>query len=47
MNSLFMIAYSKGDLELLLEINVVWSMIFMLLYYFMGIFLMHSAFHQT
>lgn len=45
--SVFMIAYSKGDLEILLDINFIWSTVFMLMYYFMGIFVLHAAFHNT
>lgn len=47
MNSLFMIAYSKGDLEEILDINLTWSFVFILLYYFGGIYFMHAAFHHT
>jgi hypothetical protein len=46
-NSVFMIAYSKGDLEVLLDINTIWSLIFMLMYYAMAIFILHAAFHHT
>ena len=42
-----MIAYSKGNMEILLDINLIWSLIFMLLYYFMAIFLLHAAFHNS
>jgi len=45
--SVFMIAYSKGNLELLLEINTIWSLIFMVMYYAMAIFVLHAAFHNT
>ena len=41
-----MIAYSKGDLDKLLDINIVWSLIFMIMYYAMVIFTLHAAFHQ-
>jgi len=46
-NSVCMIAYSKGNLEQILEINFIWSSLFMLLYYTMAIFIFHAAFHMT
>jgi hypothetical protein len=46
-NSVCMIAYSKGNLEQILNINFIWSSLFMLLYYTMAIFIFHSAFHMT
>ena len=42
-----MIAYSKGNLEILLDINLIWSLIFMIMYYFIPIFVLHAAFHNT
>jgi len=45
LNSVFMISYSKGNLEDLLDINIVWSLIFMTMYYAFTIFLLHAAFH--
>ena len=45
-NSVFMIAFSKGDLEFLLDINVLWSLIFMTMYYIMNLYLLHAAFHN-
>ena len=47
MVSVFMIAYSKGNLEILLEINTFWSLIFMLIYYLLPIFILHAAFHNS
>jgi hypothetical protein len=47
LNSVMMIAYSKGNLEILLDINVVWSLIFILMYYLVSIFFLHAAFHQV
>jgi hypothetical protein len=46
-NSVCMIAYSKGNLEQVLEINFIYSSIFMLIYYAMAIFIFHSAFHMS
>ena len=40
-----MIAYSKGNLEILLDHNMIWSLLFMLTYYVLPIFIMHAAFH--
>ena len=45
-NSIFMIAYSKGDLEQLLNINLTWSLMFMMIYYLVAIFILHAAFHM-
>lgn len=45
--SVAMIAYSKGNLEQVLEINLIWSSVFILLYYLMAIFILHAAFHMT
>ena len=45
--SVFMIAFSKGNLDKLLDYNIVWSALFMLMYYFMGVFILHAAFHMT
>lgn len=46
LNSVFMIAYSKGNLEQLLDINFIWSFNFMLIYYVVAIFILHAAFHM-
>lgn len=46
-NSVFMIAYSKGNLEFLLDINLVWSLVFMLLYYMIAVYILHAAFHMV
>jgi hypothetical protein len=46
MVSVMMIFYSKGNLNSLLEINYIWSFIFLLIYYFLTIFLSLGAFHQ-
>ena len=46
LNSVFMIAYSKGNLEKLLDINFIWSFNFMLIYYVVAIFILHAAFHM-
>jgi hypothetical protein len=43
--SVLMITYSKGELEYLLDINFIWSLNFMLMYYFICIFIFHAAFH--
>lgn len=45
--SVFLIAYSKGNLDQLLDYNVVWSCTFLIVYYIMGIFVLHAAFHMT
>jgi hypothetical protein len=45
--SVFMIAYTKGNLDRLLDINFIWSALFLLLYYFVAFFIVHAAFHQT
>lgn len=45
-NSVFMIAYSKGNVDELLDINVYWSSIFIILYYIVAIFIMHAMFHN-
>ena len=42
-----MIAYSKGNLEILLDHNQYWSLIFITMYYILSIFIMHAAFHQA
>ena len=42
-----MIAFSKGNLDKLLDYNFIWSALFMLIYYFMGVFILHAAFHMT
>lgn len=44
--SVLMIAYSKGNLEALLDINFVWSLIFMIMYYSVPLFFLHAAFHM-
>ena len=41
----FMIAYSKMDLNSLLAMNVYYSMAFFIIYYMISIFLWHSVFH--
>jgi sterol desaturase/sphingolipid hydroxylase (fatty acid hydroxylase superfamily) len=45
-NSVFMISFAKGNLEFLLDINVIWSLIFMCMYYSVIVFLLHAAFHM-
>ena len=45
--SVAMIAYSKGDLEEILNINLIWSSVFILMYYLVAIFILHAAFHMT
>ena len=45
-NSVFMIAYSKGNVDQLLDINVYWSSIFIIAYYIVAIFIMHAMFHN-
>lgn len=47
LNSTAMIAYSKGELAYLLDTNPVYSIMFMLIYYFMLIFVMHAGFHMA
>ncbi len=47
MNSVFLIAYSKGDLVEILDLNFIWSLIFMVMYYFFSIFILHAAFHMV
>ena len=42
-----MIAYSKGDLEYLLDTNVMYSFIFILIYYLILIYVMHAGFHMA
>jgi hypothetical protein len=46
-NSVFMIAYSKGDLQEILNINFTWSFNFIIMYYSMVIFVLHAAFHNV
>lgn len=46
-NSVFMIAYSKGNLEFLLDINLIWSLVFMLMYYIIAVYILHAAFHMV
>ena len=46
-NSATMIAYSKGDLEYLLDTNVIYSFIFLFIYYLVLIYIMHSGFHMA
>ena len=43
-NSVFMISYGKGELEHLLDVNLVWSTIFMIIYYVFAVYLAHAAF---
>ena len=45
--SVFLIAYSKGNLEDLLELNIFWSLVFMVMYYMIAIFFIHAAFHHV
>lgn len=45
-NSVMMIAYSKGNFNEMLDINPLWSMLFVIFYYFMAIFILHAAFHM-
>mmetsp|Transcript_19374 Transcript_19374/g.29718 ORF Transcript_19374/g.29718 Transcript_19374/m.29718 type:complete len:245 (-) Transcript_19374:276-1010(-) len=45
--SVFTIAYSKGNLEVLLDLNFIWSLNFMVMYYVMAIFILHAAFHMV
>jgi len=45
--SVFMIAYSKGNLEVLLDLNFIWSLNFMVMYYVMAMFILHAAFHMV
>lgn len=45
-NSVFMIAYSKGNVDQLLDINVIWSAFFIIIYYMVAIFIMHAMFHN-
>ena len=42
-----MIAYSKGNLEVLLDLNFIWSFIFILMYYVFVMFILHAAFHNN
>ena len=42
-----MIAFSKGNLDKLLDYNFIWSALFMIIYYIMGVFILHAAFHMT
>jgi len=46
-NSVLMIAYSKGDLDKLMDINVIWSGLFIIVYYVIAIYLMHAFFHNA
>lgn len=46
-NSIMMIAYSKGNYDVLLDINPLWSMLFVIFYYFIAIFILHAAFHMV
>jgi len=41
-----MIAYSKGNLEKILNINVYWAFLFILIYYVVILFLLHAAMHH-
>lgn len=46
--SVFMIAYSKGNLEELLQQGaVIYSMLFILIYYVFLLFFLHAAFHNA
>ena len=42
-----MIAYSKGNYDVLLDTNPLWSMMFIIIYYFIAIFVIHAALHMT
>lgn len=42
-----MIAYSKGDLEFLLDTNVLYSFLFIFIYYLILIYVMHAGFHMS
>lgn len=45
LNSVCMLAYSKGNLEVILDINYVWSLNFIMMYYIIVLFILHAAFH--
>ena len=44
-NSVCMLAYSKGNLEVILDINEIWSLNFIMIYYIAVLFILHAAFH--
>ena len=46
LNSLLMISYSKGNLKILFDINMLWGMVMMILYYVIILFFLHAAFHM-
>jgi hypothetical protein len=46
LNSVGMLAYSKGNLEVILDINYIWSLNFVGAYYIVVLFILHAAFHQ-
>ena len=46
LNSVCMLAYSKGELEEILDLNYIWSLNFILCYYIIVLFILHAAFHQ-
>lgn len=45
LNSLIMLNYSKGNLEVIMQHNTFWAFLFIVMYYFIFVFFMHSAFH--
>ena len=47
LTSVFMINYSKGNLNVLQDYNAFWSSIFIFLYYMIIVYLMHAAFHMV
>jgi len=44
--SVFMLAYSKGNLEQILNINIYWAFVFILIYYIVILFLLHASMHH-
>lgn len=46
LTSVFMLAYSKGNLEQILNINQYWAFVFILFYYVIILFLLHAAMHH-
>jgi hypothetical protein len=44
--SVLMITYAKGNLDLIIEMNSIWSFLFLLVYYFLVLFFMTAAFHH-
>lgn len=45
--SVLMVNYAKGNLNVMLDYNAFWSIIFLFLYYLNISFLMHAAFHSV